>query len=228
LRFELGCGEDKTQDLRVSFRGPPGGKVQKKEHQDAAQQARKHVERRCAHAHGEEEELPLCAKDGEWAMEGPIHGVDSSLFGHAAVGSKRELDYEVGNSQARKLTAAMAMPTPKSTPARTRFEPPSPKAKVKPATTMATSERPRAISVVNAVIKTVTAFSQGDVPVVWAKAAVANRMDEENVTNAGQSQRETDFLRKNFFIAGEFLSDDASQTRIGIRRQSLAELCVAG
>jgi hypothetical protein len=35
-------------------------------------------------------------------------------------------------------------------------------------------------------------------------------------------------LRKNFFIASEFLSDDASQTRIGIRRQSLAELCVAG
>ena len=32
----------------------------------------------------------------------------------------------------------MAMPTPKSTPARTRFEPPSPNAKVRPETTIAT------------------------------------------------------------------------------------------
>jgi len=31
-----------------------------------------------------------------------------------------------GKSQAMKLTAAMAMPTPKRTPASTRFEPPSP------------------------------------------------------------------------------------------------------
>src|SRR5580700_9003848 len=65
----------------------------------------------------------------------------------------------------------MAMPTPNSTPASTRFEPPSPKAKVRPATTMATSERPRAIVLVKAVIKTLTAFSQGELPCANAGAA---------------------------------------------------------
>jgi hypothetical protein len=39
-----------------------------------------------------------------------------------------------------------------------------PKAKVRPATTMATSERPRAMVLVKAVIKTLTAFSQGEAP----------------------------------------------------------------
>ncbi len=37
-----------------------------------------------------------------------------------------------GKSQDRKFTAAMAIPAPKSTPASTRFDPPSPKAKVSP------------------------------------------------------------------------------------------------
>jgi len=147
---------------------------------------------------------------------------------HFSVQSERYVGYEAEKSQARKLTAAMAIPTPKSTPARTRFEPPSPNAKVKPATTIETSERPRAIVVVNACIKTLTAFSQGDAPVAWANAAVAKIRDKENVIDAGRSQRETNLLRRNFFIAGEFLSDNAGQARIGIRRQSLAELCVAG
>src|SRR5487761_1757162 len=127
-----------------------------------------------------------------------------------------------------KLTAAMAMPTPNSTPARIRFDPPSPKAKVKPATTMETSDRPRAMVVVNACIKTLTAFSQGEPPADWANAADARISEQENVTNAGRSQRETNMFRKNFFIVGEFLSDDASRTRIGIRRQPLAGLCRAG
>src|SRR5579872_4783342 len=108
-----------------------------------------------------------------------------------------------------KLTAAMAMPTPKSTPARIRFDPPSPKAKVKPATTMETSERPRAMVVVNACISTLTAFSQGDAPGAWANAAVARMSDAEKAKNAGRSQRETNLFRRNFFIGGEFLSDDA-------------------
>src|ERR1700689_1513102 len=145
-----------------------------------------------------------------------------------SVRSERGLCHEPGKSQARKLTAAMAMPTPKSTPARTRFEPPSPNAKVKPATTIETSERPRAIVVVNACIKPLPAFSQGDAPVAWANAAVAKTSDKENAMDAGRSQRETNLLRRSFFIAGEFLSDDAGQAHIWIRRQSLAELCVAG
>lgn len=98
-------------------------------------------------------------------MKGPIDSIDSSCLGHAVLRLKQGLCQEPGKSQARKLTAAMAMPTPNNTPARTRFEPPSPNAKVKPATTMETSERPRAIVVVNACIKTLTAFSQGDAPV---------------------------------------------------------------
>ena len=88
----------------------------------------------------------------------------------------------------------MAIPTPKSTPARTRFEPPSPNAKVKPATTIETSESPRAIVVVNACIKTLTAFSQGDAPVAWANAAVAKTRDKENAIDAGRSQRETNLF----------------------------------
>jgi hypothetical protein len=66
----------------------------------------------------------------------------------------------------------MAMPTPKRTPASTRFDPPSPKAKVRPATTMATSERPRAMVLVKACCSTLTAFSQGEVP-VCARAGAA-------------------------------------------------------
>src|SRR2546428_4857034 len=76
-----------------------------------------------------------------------------------------------GKSQAMKFTAATAMPTPKRTPARTRFEPPSPKAKVKPASTIATRERPRAMVLVNACMRTFTAFSQGEP--VCANAGVA-------------------------------------------------------
>jgi hypothetical protein len=56
------------------------------------------------------------------------------------------------------------MPTPNRTPASTRFDPPSPKAKVSPATTMATSESPRAMVLVKAVSRTLTAFSQGEAP----------------------------------------------------------------
>src|SRR5258706_14966956 len=119
-----------------------------------------------------------------------------------------------GKSHARKLTAAMAMPTPKSTPARTRLEPPSPKAKVKPATTIETSERPRAMVVVNACIKTFTAFSQGEPPAAWANAADARISEQENVTNASRSHRETKLFRRIFFIGGKFLSDDARRARI--------------
>src|SRR2546429_8014112 len=73
-----------------------------------------------------------------------------------------------GKSHAMKLTAAMAMPTPKRTPARTRFEPPSPKAKVRPETTIATRDNPRAMVLVKACCRTLTAFSQGEF--AWANA----------------------------------------------------------
>jgi len=86
---------------------------------------------------------------------------------------------------------------PKSKPASPRFEPPSPKAKVSPATTIATKDSPLAIALLNACCGALTAFSQGDWPLTCANAAYA--------------RSETDFFRKAFLIAGEFLSQDASR-----------------
>ena len=80
-----------------------------------------------------------------------------------------------GKSQDRKFAAAMAIPTPKSTLASTRFEAPSPKAKVSPATTIATRDSPRAIVLVNACCRRLTAFSQGDWPPTCANAAEDQR-----------------------------------------------------
>jgi hypothetical protein len=56
---------------------------------------------------------------------------------------------------------------------------------------------PRAIVLVNACCGTLTTFSQGDWPLTCANAAGA--------------RSEMDFFRKAFFIAGEFLSHDASR-----------------
>jgi len=56
-----------------------------------------------------------------------LNWIDAAFVGH---GFLLECHPSHGKSQARKLTAAMAMPTPKRTPARTRFEPPSPNANV--------------------------------------------------------------------------------------------------
>src|SRR5947207_11075485 len=95
----------------------------------------------------------------------------------------------------------MAMPTPKSTPASTRFEPPSPKAKVRPATTMATSERPRAMVLVNACCSTLTAFSHGEVP-VWQKAGTArNRASTAVVTNRKRNVDERKRLQRDMFTS---------------------------
>lgn len=68
----------------------------------------------------------------------------------------------------------MAIPTPKRIPAINRFEAPSPKANVSPPTTIATRAKPRAMVVVNAVINTFTAFSQGEAPAAWAYAGAAS------------------------------------------------------
>src|SRR4030081_1932072 len=92
-----------------------------------------------------------------------------------------------GKSQARKFTEAMAMPTPKSTPASTRFEPPSPKAKVNPETTMATSDSPRAMVLVKACCKTPTAFSHGEF--ACANAGAARKNPAISVTNLEEDRR---------------------------------------
>src|SRR5262249_24113479 len=69
--------------------------------------------------------------------------------------------YDPGKSQDRKLTAAIAMPMPKTIPANMRLLPPSPKANIKPPTTIATRLRPLAIGPVKAFCSCCTAFSQG-------------------------------------------------------------------
>src|SRR6266702_440966 len=106
-----------------------------------------------------------------------------------------------GKSHDRKFTAAIAIPTPKSTPASTRFEPPSPKAKVRPATTIATRERPRAMELVKACCRTLTAFSHGEVP-VWPKAGPArNRATTAVVSNRKRNVDERKRLEQDMFTS---------------------------
>src|SRR5437867_130067 len=106
-----------------------------------------------------------------------------------------------GKSHERKFTAAIAIPTPKSTPASTRFEPPSPKAKVRPATTMATSERPRAMVLVKACCSTLTAFSHGEAP-AWPNAGPArNRATTAVVRNRKRNIDERKRLQRDMFTS---------------------------
>src|SRR5580700_10625209 len=99
-----------------------------------------------------------------------MHQVDPSCVRHKHSVTRDSETQSHGKSQAMKFTAAIAIPTPKRTPARTRFEPPSPNAKVRPDTTIATRESPRAIVLVKACWRTPTAFSHGELPVACAKA----------------------------------------------------------
>src|SRR5215467_14824594 len=99
-----------------------------------------------------------------------------------------------------KLTAATAMPTPKRTPASTRFEPPSPNANVSPETTMATRESPRAIVLVNACCNTPTAFSQGELPVVCAKAGAARRKPDKDADKSRAERTTVRAVSQRVFI----------------------------
>jgi len=127
-----------------------------------------------------------------------------------------------GKSQDRKFAVAMAIPTPKSTPASTRFEPPSPKAKVSPATTIATKDSPRAIVLVNACCRTLTAFSQGDWPLTCANAPDARIRDGENATEADRNQRETDFFGRLSSLPASSFQMTRAGHRIGIRKGNLS------
>ena len=66
------------------------------------------------------------------------------------------------------------------------------KAKVRPATTMATSERPRAMVLVKACCSTLTAFSQGEVPCANAGAAM--------VTTAERSKNLAKYFTRTAFM----------------------------
>src|SRR5439155_17860585 len=150
--------------------------------------------------HREEKKLPLRSENRQRARNRPINWVNSPAVCHASLLSDGFAGHSPhGKSQAMKLTAAMAMPTPKRTPASTRFEPPSPKAKVRPATTMATSERPRAMVLVKACCITLTAFSQGEAP-VWPKAGAArNRATTAVVRNRKRNIDERKLLQRDMF-----------------------------
>src|ERR1700737_1646109 len=87
------------------------------------------------------------------------------------------------------------MPTPKSTPARTRLEPPSPKAKVRPETTMATSESPRAMVLVNACCSTFTAFSQGELACAKAGAAMTSPKSRKGTPRSERIRRRMMFVQ---------------------------------
>ena len=133
-----------------------------------------------------------------------MYSIDSSGFRYASP-SRTSVFQVPGKSQDSKFTAAMAIPAPKSTPASTRFEPPSPKAKVSPATTIATRDSSRAIVLVNACSRTLTEFSQGDWPLTCANAADARSETERKRRRlTGASGRRTSFGRLSSLPASSF------------------------
>src|SRR5260370_33565965 len=105
-----------------------------------------------------------------------------------------------GNSQAMKLTAPIAMPTPKTMPASIRLDSPSPKANMSPPTTIATRLKPRAMGPVNADWRTLTAVSQGE----SAWAGTANRTVPRTATaiGGGRSRRQTPQQAGRFTFLG--------------------------
>src|SRR6516162_3334014 len=166
--------EQEAKNLRVCFSRPAGERVEQQKHKDPSQQTAEQVEGSRADAHGDEEEFSFRAENRQRPRNRSIDCIHPPAACHAFL-LREYLDstHSHGKSQARKLTAAMAMPTPKRTPASTRLEPPSPKANVRPDTTMATKERPRAMVLVKACCSTLTAFSHGELPDTCAKPGTA-------------------------------------------------------
>src|SRR5882724_4333798 len=73
------CGsEQELQDLRIGFSGPTRQEIKQQKHQQPSEKASEEVERAGADAHGEEEELPFGAQDGEGARERAMYEVDAS------------------------------------------------------------------------------------------------------------------------------------------------------
>src|SRR6266508_2876196 len=97
-----------------------------------------------------------------------------------------------GKSQLMKLTAPIAIPTPKTMPASIRLDSPSPKANMSPPTTMATRLKPRAIGPVKAVLRTSTAFSHGDAAYTGAAPA---RMASTTASGIGERPRPPGLLK---------------------------------
>src|SRR5207245_4396382 len=75
--------------------------------------------------------------------------------------------------------------------------------KVRPDTTIATKERPRAIVLVNACCSTLTAFSQGEAP--WAKAGAAKSSPRAAAVNCRNIFLNRRALLQSGLIFGDLL-----------------------
>src|SRR5260370_15100895 len=82
--------------------------------------------------------------------------------------------------------------------------------------------QPRAIVLVNAFCRTLTAFSQGDWPLTCANAPDARIRDVENATEADRSQRETDFFGRLSSLPASSFQMTRAVHRIGIRKGNLS------
>src|SRR5260370_39190931 len=84
LVSQLCRAQEKPQDLGIGPRCPSRKHVKQQEDQEPAGQAIQQVERCRAKTHGEEEKLPLRAKNREWAGERTVNEMDASCFRHGS------------------------------------------------------------------------------------------------------------------------------------------------
>src|ERR1700683_2615727 len=80
--------EKEAEDLRIGFGGPASQKVQKKEDQDAAEQAVEEVEGGSAQTHGKEEQLSFGPKNCEGPGKRSVHSVHSANVSHVFLRSR--------------------------------------------------------------------------------------------------------------------------------------------
>jgi len=64
------CGvEEQSENLWVGRGCPPRDKVQEEKHENASRETSEQVEGGHSKSHGEEEQFPLCAEDGDGPRE---------------------------------------------------------------------------------------------------------------------------------------------------------------
>ena len=129
-----------------------------------------------------------------------------------------------GKSHDRKFPAAMATPTPKSTPPSTRFEPPSPKAKVSPGHDNRNQGQPPCNRARKRLLQDAHGVLPRELATHCTNAADARIRDGENATEADRSQRETDFFGRLSSLPASSFQDDASRAPHRDSRATLAGL----
>jgi hypothetical protein len=189
--------QQKSQNLRVGLGGPAGHEVEQQEHQQSPEQAVEKVEGGRANAHGEEEEFSLGSEDRQWPGQRPMDSVDSSGFRHVTL-LRDARDLSAGKEPRQEIHGGDG---------HADTEKHAGKHTLRAAFPEGEGETPRAMVLVKAVIKTLTAFSQGEVP-VWAKAGAARRSVKPMVTRGERSQELRTYLqcKRNRFIYGFSLS----------------------